>query len=283
MQRSRQSLWIVLLALLALGGWTLAHRWLPRAGLAETNFQANLIRLQAWMFEAPRTNAIIGSSLGGRLLVGNFAGTPLASLANLALDGSGPELGLRLVLARSNPPPRIFIEVHRLGKPWTANDETLLATLQEPGFALAGRIPGLRADTRPTTLLYSWLKGRHEPVSPAAVLPSPSASTTATNAATNTAKATWLPRLAEQVAELRRRGCEVILLRLPVGRENPARPEAPNLADELADKLGLKLIDLNREAARRGLEMSYSDGLHLSPASARTVCRLLVELTTAPP
>ena len=278
MQRSRQSLWIVLLALLALGGWTLAHRWLPRAGLAETNFQANLIRLQAWMFEAPRTNAIIGSSIGGRLLAGNFAGTPLASLANLALDGSGPELGLRLVLARSNPPPRIFIEVHRLGKPWTANDETLLATLQEPGFALAGRIPGLRADTRPTTLLYSWLKGRHEPAPVGAVLPPPSASATATN----TASATWQPRFAEQVAELRRRGCEVILLRLPVGRENPARPEVPNPADELAGKLGLKLIDLNREAARRGLEMSYSDGLHLSPASARTVCRLLVELTTPP-
>ncbi len=274
MQRSRQPLWIVLLALMALGVWTLAHRWLPRAGLAETNFQANLIRLQAWMFEAPRSNAIIGSSIGGRLLVGNFAGTPLASLANLALDGSGPELGLRLVLARDNPPPRIFIEVHRLGKPWNANDETLLATLHEPGFALAGRVPGLRADTRPTTLLYTWLKGRHEPAPQAAILPPPSASVLATTAVASA----WQPKFAEEVAELRRRGCEVILLRLPVGRENPAKPELPNEADELAAKLGLRLIDLNREAARRGLEMTYSDGLHLSPASARAVCQLLAEL-----
>ena len=280
MPRNRQARWIVLLALSALAVWTLAHRWLPKAELAETNFQANLIRLQAWEFEPPRSNVIIGSSIAGRLLPGNFAGTPLASLANLALDGSGPELGLRVVLARSNPPPRIFLEVHRLGKPWTVNDDTLLAGLREPGFALAGRISGLRADTRPTSLAYAWLK-RHQGsgAKPPAAPPSP-ASVPAMGR-TNIIDHTWESRLPGQVTELRRRGCEVILLRLPVGRENPAQAEAPNEMDALAARLGLRLIDLNREAGRKGLEFSYTDGLHLAPASAKTVCGLLVEAVSS--
>lgn len=279
MNRNRQALWIALLALSALAVWTLGRRWLPKAELAETNFQANLIRLQAWMFEPPRSNVLIGSSIGGRLLPGNFAGTPLASMANLALDGSGPELGLQLVLARSNPPPRVFIEVHRLGKPWNANDEALLGALSEPGFAVAGRISGFRADARPTTLLYAWLKGRHEPAPQPPAQPAPVPSVAGTNAADHT----WQPRLAEQLTELRRRGSEVVLLRLPVGRENPADPEAPNEADALAARLGLRLIDLNREASRRGTVLSYTDGLHLAPASARVVSQLLAETASATP
>ncbi len=280
MKPNRQALCIGLLALMALAVWTLAHRWLPKAELAETNFQANLIRLQAWEFEPPRSNVIIGSSIGGRLLPGNFAGTPLASLANLALDGSGPELGLRVVLARSNPPPRIFLEVHRLGKPWTANDDTLLAALREPGFALAGRISGLRADTRPTSLVYAWLK-RHQGAGAKLPASPPSTASTPSFAGTNTIDHTWESRLPGQVAELRRRGCEVVLLRLPVGRENSAQPEATNEMDALAARLGIRLIDLHREASRKGLELSYTDGLHLAPASAKAVCGLLVEAVAA--
>ncbi len=112
MRRNRQALWIVLLALLGVGGWTLGQCWLPKAEFAEVIFQSNLIRLQAWEFEAPRSNLIVGSSISGRLLPGYFAGTPLASMDDLGLDGSGPEFGLRMALARSNPPSRIFVEVH---------------------------------------------------------------------------------------------------------------------------------------------------------------------------
>ena len=281
MASPRQAGWIVLAALVGVGVWSLAYRWLPRAELAETNFQANLIRLQSWRLEAPPPNVIIGSSIAGRLLPGNFAGTPLASMANLSLDGSGPELGLRLVLARSNPPPRVFIEFHRLGKPWNANDDTLLAALREPGFALAGAVPGLRADARPTTLLYAWLKRRQDP-------PPTPASHPATNAVVRSVAAgafvrpEWFGHFAGQVAELRQRGCEVILIRMPVGRENPAAAEAANDADALAHDLGLRLVDLNREAIRRGLNLSYTDGLHLSSGSARQICSLLAELAVAP-
>ena len=277
MQQRRQALWIVLIALVALVAWTLAHRWLPKAEIAETNFQANLIRLQAWMFEASPSNVIVGSSISGRLLPKIFADTPLASMANLGLDGSGPEFGLRLMLARSNPPPQIFVEVHRLGKPWNANDDMLLIALLEPEFAIAGSISGLRANTRPTTLVYNWFKGRHEPVQKPTAL----ASLFTSIASANATNRVWRPHFAEQVAELHRRGSEVILLRLPVGRENPANPDTPDTADELAAKLGLRMIDLNREAVRRGLEISYTDGLHLSTSSALAVSHLLAELVSA--
>lgn len=277
MNRARQALWILLLALSGMAVWSLLHPWLPKAGLAETNFQANLIRLQSWALEPARTNVILGSSIGGRLLPGDFAGTPLSSMASLALDGSGPELGVRLALVRSNPPTRVFVEVHRLGKPWMANDDTLLAALREPGFALADKVPGFRADTRPTTLLYSWLKGVQKPARRAPLAGRPSADPRPSPTGSG-----WEAGFAAQAAELQRRGSEVILLRLPVGRENPANPEAQNEADQLAHRLGLRLIDLNRAARRRGLELSYTDGLHLAPGSARQLCALLAELAGPP-
>lgn len=278
MARPRQAAWIVLGALAGVVLWSLAHRWLPRAELAESNYQANLIRLQSWIYGAPKANVIIGSSIAGRLLPEDFAGTSLAGIANLALDGSGPELGLRLVLARGNPPPRVFIEVHRLGKPWGINDETLLAALREPGFALAGAVPALRADSRPSTLLYAWLKRRRDP-SPVTMTRPATKAPGRPPSPEGFVRPQWFAHFAEQVAELRRRGGEVILLRLPVGRENPADPFAPNEADSLAQALGLKLMDLNREAARRGMGPAYSDGLHLTSGSARRMCVLLAELT----
>lgn len=268
----------MLAALAGVAVWSLAHRWLPRAELAESNYQANLIRLQSWMIEAPKTNVIIGSSIAGRLLPGNFAGTSLASVANLALDGSGPELGLRLLLARSNPPPRVFIEVHRLGKAWNANDDMLLAALRDPGFALAGAVPGLRADSRPSTLLYAWLRRRRE-VAPAPVARPVTNASGQLLSSVVLVRPEWLDHFAGQVAELRRHGSEVTLLRLPVGRENPADPLAPNQTDALARDLGLRLLDLNREASLRGVSLSYTDGLHLSSDSARRLCLLMADLT----
>ena len=279
MHRHRQALVIVVSALLGVGAWAFVRPWLPRAELAESNFQANLIRLQTWSMEPARSNVVVGSSIAGRLLPSYLRGTPLDSLANLALDGSGPELGIRLLLGARAVPARVFVEVHRLGKPWHANDDTLLGVVHETGFALAGHLPALRADTRPTTLLYAWLKGRREP---AGMAPVSGAAPATASARFPAADPGWEERFRGQVGELRRRGCEVVLLRLPVGRENPADPAVPGDADRLARELGVGLIDVNREAAKRGLVLAYSDPVPLAPASARAVGVLFAELAARP-
>src|SRR6266496_1401013 len=77
-----------------------------RAELAETNFQANLIRVQAFLFDPLPRAVLVGSSISGRLLPSYFAQTSLAPFANLGLDGSGPSLGLDFVLQR--PPPLVL-------------------------------------------------------------------------------------------------------------------------------------------------------------------------------
>ncbi len=277
MARHRQALVIVVSALLGMGAWAFVRPWLPRAELAESDFQANLIRLQTWSMEPPRSNVVVGSSIAGRLLPSTFRGTALDSFANLALDGSGPELGIRLLLGARTVPPRVFVEVHRLGKPWHTNDTALLGVVHETGFALAGRLPALRADTRPTTLLYAWLKGRREPAGA-----TPATGATPAPARFPAADPGWEEHFRGQVGELRRRGCEVVLLRLPVGRENPVDPAAPGEADRLARDLGVRLVDVNREAAKRGMAIGYSDGLHLAPASARAVGMLFAELASRP-
>jgi hypothetical protein len=89
----------------------------------------------------------------------------------------------------------------------------------------------------------------------------------------------WLGGLESRVRSLRQLGVEVILLRLPVGRENPVDPAAPNFADAVAAHLGLPLVDLGRTAAGQGHKPAYTDGLHLTPESARWAAQALAATT----
>src|SRR5437660_7207526 len=113
MSRNRQVLCILGLAtflLAAFGVVTWLAPW--RAELAENNFQANLIRLQAFLFDPPPRAVLVGSSLSGRLLPRFFEGTELAPVANLGLDGLSPVFGLKTVARR--PPPLVLIEENTL-------------------------------------------------------------------------------------------------------------------------------------------------------------------------
>lgn len=276
MNRARQSLWIVALAGLAVLAWPLVLRGLPRPSLAETNYHANRLRLEAWFLDRMPSNVLAGSSISGRLLPGYFAGTTLAGIANLGLDGSGPLTALDCILLRATngggTPRRVFLEIHRLDRTNDANDRLLLAAAQDAGMKLAGALPATRAAARPSTLAYAWLKERKPGGAGGEPAPGGDLRTFAGNEA-------WLGGLESRVRSLRQLGVEVILLRLPVGRENPVDPAAPNFADAVAAHLGLPLVDLGRTAAGQGHKPAYTDGLHLSPESARWAAQALAATT----
>ncbi len=269
-----QALWIVLGALLAFGAWSAMSSRLPEAEVAESNFQANLIRLERWKLDPSPETVIVGSSIGARLLPRYFQGTALDGIHNLCLDGSGPSLGLRLVLESTNRPRRVFIEVHRLGKPWHPNDDAVLAAAHGPGMRLAGVATGFRAAFRPTTRLFAWMKSRKNPAgSPA----EPGKLVSEAAVELHRATPSWERDLAHHIEALRLRGIGAVLVRFPVGRENPPDAEAESGADRLAKSLGVPLVDLYRESARRKMAVTYTDNLHLTPRSAAAISQLLAE------
>jgi hypothetical protein len=270
-----QALWILLGGVAGFVLWSIFSRQLAPPEIAESNFQANLLRLEHWKLDAAPADVLVGSSIGARLLPRYFESTPLTGIHNLSLDGSGPGLGLRILLDSTNRPRRVFIEVHRLGKPWHPNDDAILAAASGSGMRLAGLAPGFRASARPSTLLFSWIKSRqHPPGAPA----KPGERVLETATALHRVVPEWERDLARQIQTLRDRGIAAILVQFPVGRENPVDPEAHHGADQLAEHLGIPLIDLNRESARRNLPITYTDNLHLTPDSATRVAHLLAEL-----
>jgi len=278
---NRQAFRIIFLALLFMTGLTILARLAPwRAELAENNFQANLIRLEAFFFDpAPRT-VLIGSSITGRLIPRYFSGSALGPIANLGLDGSGPSLGLELALSR--PPPLLIVEVNQLLKLPDENDKLLRNTLQSLGFRASREILFLRAAARPSSVLYSALKARSKREAEAApelaekrtephnVNPAKTA---------NNELSLVKGKIREQLRALHGAGSHVVLCRFPAGLQAVYKDHPQALfADELVKDLGVQQIDLASEMTKAGLFPNYTDGIHLTPASARQASKLLVTL-----
>ncbi len=293
MRSGRQTLHILLWVALFLGAWSFCLRLVPiRAPLAESNYQANLIRLQDFLFQPVRPAVFVGSSITGRLLPGYFESTSLAGSANLGLDGSGPRLGIELLIRQTSAPPtRLFIEANLLGIPPGPNDLQLLDAAESFTFSLARQTPLLRAETRPSSLLYSWLKQRRSDA-PDIRRPPPTVSSNIAGAhsvsplpipwdrSTPAERARHRDVIRQELLELRRRGVQVVLLRFPhadVAEDPTAR--GADFADELARDLQLPQWELGPELRASGVVPTFSDGTHLTSGSARSVARLIAGKT----
>lgn len=282
MSRNWQALCILGLASLLMAGYAAFVRVVPwHAELAETNFQANLIRLQAFLFDGPPRTVLLGSSLSGRLVPDYFDRTQLAPLANLGLDGSSAAFGLDLVVAR--PPAMVIIEENTLLRTGDANDTLLAATLHSFGFRLSRHFPVLRAQYRLSSVLYAWLKLRVDrgrgsiPVTPSAAIKGAESSGLATSGETSLRAVK--DRLRAQIQALRAQGCRIVLVRLPAGYHSGSlNGDAFRLGDDLAKEFSLRQVDLEAELSGRGDRPRYTDGMHLTPASARATSLLLAEL-----
>ncbi len=285
MTGNRQALRIIALFAALAGSFYLLLLVGPwRAELAETNYQANLIRLQTFLFAHSPKSVLVGSSLSGRLLPRYFHQTQLAPIANLGLDGSGPLFGLDIVLRQ--PPPVILVEANILLQPHDANDDMLAAATESVGFRLARYVPLLRADARPSSILYTWFKLRRKTATanpaPAPAPPRPNAFEAGEISAPNPKEQDGKEKLRAQFRALQQRGCRVILVRLPTGwKYNPTNHPSLAFADELAHEFNLPQLDLLGECSSRGQVLSYTDGLHLTPAAAQEVSRVLAQLVPA--
>lgn len=286
MSRNRQALCIVWLAVLLAAGYGLfARTGLWHAELAETNFEANLIRLQTFLFQRPPHAVLVGSSITGRLLPSYFTGTSLAPTANLGLDGSGTLFGLELV--RTNPVPVVILEENTFLRTPNSNEQALARTLAGFDFRLSKYLPLLRAQSRPSSMLYTWIKLRNrggnraaaEPASAAGPAPTPLPSPSE-----DAAFQTVHNQLRDGIKQLLEHGCRVVVLRLPSGQQlTSAGDRAAALGETLAREFNLLRVDLGQECANRGESVTFTDGVHLSSGSARQASRLLAEVLARRP
>ena len=272
MTRTQQTCLILTLGAVFLGGWFGVCRSLGwHARLAENNYQANLIRLETFLHQPAPPAVLVGSSMTGRLLPEYFADTSLAGVANLGLDGSIPDLGLDLVLSRKDPPAQVLVEVNTLLVKTPGNDATLRQALGSFSFRLAGWLPFLRAEYRPSSIIYSTLKLRQDrrflppsitraPLLGVPLEPVPELSEQDRQA---TLAEPILVRHLARLRELQVRGARVIFYQLP------GRTEAlPPLTAEWAGELHIPLIRLGREMHQRGFTPDFTHGRHPAPPGA---------------
>ena len=279
MGRNRHAINIVTLGILLVLAWGILI-WLGglSAQFADNSWQSNQIRIERYLFgQRPPEAVLVGSSVTGRLLPSYFDGTALPDTGNLGLDGCGPLLGASLVMYRQDLPRIVVVETFLIDKPWTKNDDNLLASVN--GFSpwLAARIPALRAEHRPSSLLYSWIKRRKEGASaapghnpPEEVDPNPPF-----------AKTDSVARLTSTLTSLQKLGVKVVLVRFPTGErhEGLLRDLPPNHPSQaVAQALHVPLIDVAKAVAADGWEPLYTDGLHLDTQSARRVSQTLAKL-----
>ena len=134
---------------------------LDPAVYSENSSQSSLINIQGALYADQRDVAVVGSSISARLLDEFFEerGVPVAGLA---LDAQGPALGIDLLVEADRVPATIAVEVNRSLYSSSGNEDTILDTVRSPSFDLADPVPGLRAESRPTSVLYSELKRRRD-------------------------------------------------------------------------------------------------------------------------
>jgi hypothetical protein len=282
---------IVLIAAGLLLFWRLALVWwINPATFGESNYQANLIRIESYLRQVtPPDLVLVGSSLSGRLLPEYFPGAPDQSVANLGLDGGTPWAGLSVIQRGNGWPKVVLIETYLIDASPSPNDHTLVRRLDEPGTRLAQADPLFRSENRPSALLYNEMKQRrdsgHTP-SESPALPLPALPKSAriqpsqpVDAQAQSSAVVDHP-LNPFLAALKEQGVHTLFVDLPRGDSLPPAPSAPrptDTAQQLADHWEIQRLDLRSAIGLDNWQPRYTDGVHLDAASARHLVLVLAK------
>jgi len=269
-QTGRDAICILLLAMVLMLAYMGALRFTGcRADLAESNMQANLIRINRYLnLKAPQ-NVLVGSSVAGRLLPEYFTDSN-TDVVNLGLDGSRPLFAFEILSRHPEKPARLLLDTSTLFQPISANDVVMREAMKSPTVSLAEIIPILRPDSRPSSLLYDRLKTLKE------------VTTGGTSRAPFGSESVKAPveipstysSLRDALNGFRDEGIEVVFVEIPRGPgwAAPSKGWAPTLAEEL----NVKFLEPGPEIFRaEGDVLRFSDGFHLDGPSARKVAHYI--------
>ncbi len=254
-------------------GQFLSSGAVPVALLAESGVQSSLIHVQDAAQRSGKLDAVVvGSSLTARMHE-SFLSESGFEVATVGLDGQGPTTGLDVVVATDIDVPVVLIEANFLERVRGDNASTLLDAIDGPIGQLNSVFPALRAESRPSSILYSQLKTRRDGglgTSDPDVAPQVAATCLRFDSAHTTVLAPELdPVLSEQLQDLQGEGRSVVFYFLPDNGRMTDDQQA--VAEAYAARFDIPILDL-RSAE---LELTYTDGLHLNVASARSVAHVL--------
>lgn len=209
---------------------------------------------------------LAGSSVSGRLLPRYFREHEI-KLANLGLDGSGTAFALDVIGRRADPPRMVLLETYSLFAAPTPNDEVLRQAIEDPSFRFSRFITPMRAESRPSSFLYSIMKRRSDRAASlrSATAVTPSTTPLVSAADDDVALPDNFSSSRDRLRSFQSPGCSLFLLRLPTGQNPSPRPR--DAADLLSEETGIPLID----ATAAGIVPSYTDGLHLTSKAAAEV------------
>lgn len=261
---------IVFIALLFLVSWmTYLAATGTRADLAESNLQANLIRITRYLRTKDPDIVLVGSSIAGRLLPEYFEQSGREVL-NLGLDGSRPLFAFEVLRAHPKKPRLVLLETDNLFQPLMANDDVLRDAMNATTAKLGVSIPFLRPEARPLTVAYDKLKAWREKLirgsGQAPVRPPPPTPGLPGN----------YGEVKSAVEALRAAATSVVLVKVPSG-DGWAEP-ADGAARQLSQDTGLELWEPGLSIySKEGNVLRFSDKLHLDGPSARKVSEWLVQ------
>lgn len=247
------------LALIAWSGW--------RADLAESNLQANLIRITRYLQADSPDIVLAGSSISGRILP-KFFDLQDREIHNLGLDGSGPLFAFEVISKRTDRPDVVLVEANTLFRPFSANDAVLREATASTTAKLSERIPLFRPDVRPLTVAYAKLKSWRDAATQGRQC-APRVSSTGEAAVPGNYGAVKVA-----FAALVEQGTRVVLVNMPAGEDWAMPLSGP--ARKLADELGLDVLEPGSEIyLAEGDVLRFTDGLHLDGPSAAKVSEAL--------
>lgn len=265
---------LVLTAILLAGYSLLLNLTGLRADLAESNLQANLIRISRYLNGQPAPVVLAGSSVAGRLLPAYFQESGL-EVQNLGLDGSRPLFAFEVIRMRAELPKTILVDTSTLFQPLMENDAVLREAIHSTGWKISAFFPPMRPEYRPSSIFYTLIKAQKEQAFAGQLQPayldkiaveSPPQPGRLTQ--------TWVPEdqypcVREALINFHSRGSKVILTSIPrgAGWGEPAK----GLDRKLASELGLPFLEVGVALAEEKEVLSFSDGLHLDVSSARKV------------
>lgn len=242
----------------------------------ESNFFSSVARIQTGQKGQPGI-LLLGSSLTGRL-PDRSAGFP--GVANLGIDGGSAADTLRAIdKGIIAVPPRLIVEGNTLHRAVGQKPGEVARAMESRWFAVGREIPNLGATARPSAFLYSWLMERkHGGGGPGGAegLPlagRPRVPDRAESPALEPAEEELAAELSGILARLAAKGCRITMVLLPPGADADSPKRRIPMA--IACRTGLPWWDLT-EGLPDGT-VSYTDGVHLSPASASATMTSLLE------
>lgn len=261
---------IVFITLLLLASWmTYLAATGTRADLAESNLQANLIRITRYLRTKDPDIVLVGSSIVGRLLPEYFEQSGREVLS-LGLDGSRPLFGFEVLARQRIKPLLVLIETETLFQPLQLNDETLREAMESSTAKLGAVVPFLRPEARPLTVAYESLKAWRENLMSGSERTPVRAPQSAPDFPANYGE------VKSTVESLRNEATSVVLVKMPSG-DGWAEP-ADVVARQLSRDAGLELWEPGLSIySKEGDVLRFSDKLHLDGPSARKVSEWLVQ------